>query len=222
MQLIIDIGNSSVKYYYAGQEFSSLEKLPREASTSALIISTVPSQNKIEQDNFIIWAGKDASVDIYEPQQDSKLKGLYAGIGADRIAKLEAARSKYPDRDIILFDFGTATTMSVANSQGEFLGGFIALGLDSSLKTLGNCSELQDLSSALKSENHSSSLDLGKSTDQAILSGAILAHNALIDSWLESARTKTTKAITIATGGRRDFFAKKFERVVSAAELFSY
>ncbi len=222
MQLIIDIGNSSVKYYYAGQEFSSLDKLPKGVVTTALVISTVPSQNNIEQDNFIIWAGKEASVHIYDPQQDSKLKGLYAGIGADRIAKLEAARRRYPNRDIILFDFGTATTMTVCNSQGEFLGGFIALGLEVSLKALGNCSELPSLDlTSMRSQSRVQNLSLGNTTNEAILSGALLAHNALIDSWLESARKTTNNAVTIATGGQRELFATKFDHSISAAELFN-
>lgn len=224
MQLIIDIGNTSVKYYYAGQEFSSLEKLPHVAIKSALIVSTVPSQNNTEQDNFIIWALKhgahDPEINIYEPLKDSKLKKLYTGIGADRIAKLDAARAQDPNRDIILFDFGTATTMTVCNSQGEFIGGFIALGLNASLRALGNCSELPNLSSHC--DDHSDeAIHLAKSTDEAILSGSILAHQALIDSWLKSARLVTSNALTIATGGQREFFADKFERVCSSAELFN-
>ncbi len=243
MQLIIDIGNSSVKYYYAGQVFSSLEDLPSSLRAQrsnppigALIISSVPEKNNIEQDNFIIWVGdKEAKVQIYDPLKDSKLKGLYPGIGADRIAKLEAARILYPSRDIILFDFGTATTMSVANTQAEFLGGFISLGLSASLKTLANCAELPDLSGGLLSINEPDGsfmrfksrvqnpgchdINLAKSTNEAILSGAILAHDALIDSWLKSARVSTNQALTIATGGDRELFKSKFDLVISAAEL---
>ncbi len=199
----------------------------------------MPSHNKREQDNFIIWAREQGKLSpelkIYDPLRDSKLKGLYTGLGADRVAKLDAARVRYPKRDIILFDFGTATTVSVANAEGEFLGGFIALGFAACLEALGDCSELPDLSSVILSEAkdlHNAAKGsfalraqddnwLGKSTDEAILKGTVLAHNALIDSWLELACEVTNDPVIIATGGQREIFAAKFEQNISAAKLFN-
>jgi|GEM_PF-3075496 len=264
MQLIIDIGNSSVKYYYAGREFSSLDELACDRGiamaakpsrddaaqtrhcepggrsnppTEALIISTVPAKNNIEQDNFIIWAQQQGvsqpSVTIYDPSM-SGLTNLYNGIGADRIAKLDAARSHYPKRDIILFDFGTAITMTVCSAQAELLGGFISLGLSSSLKALAACSELPDLATSLRARRAKQSStsngllrrdapcnDLARSTDEAILHGTMLAYEALIDSWLAKARDMTTNALTIATGGDREYFADSFDYSFSSACLFN-
>ncbi len=238
MQLIIDIGNTSVKYYCAGREFLSLDELGqsrhcepagRSNPLEALIISTVPAKNNIEQDNFIIWAEKQGiakpQLQVYDPVKDSKITKIYAGIGADRIAKLDAARARHPARDIIIFDFGTATTMTVCSAAGELLGGYIALGFLASLKTLGNCAELPSIDvtdvTDLRIQSRVQNLNLGNTTNEAILNGTLLAHQGMIDAWLNSACAVTKNAVTIATGGSRDLFKDKFDHCFSAACLFS-
>jgi type III pantothenate kinase len=56
-------------------------------------------------------------------------------VGADRICGSVAAYSRYKKATIII-DFGTATTLDVVTSKGEYIGGVIALGIESSINTL--------------------------------------------------------------------------------------
>lgn len=46
-------------------------------------------------------------------------------VGADRIVNAVAARNLYPGRNIIIVDFGTATTLDAVTKGGDYLGGAI-------------------------------------------------------------------------------------------------
>lgn len=58
-----------------------------------------------------------------------------AGIGADRIADAVAARELY-GAPVIVLDFGTATNMEAVDRDGNFVGGVIAPGVETSMKAL--------------------------------------------------------------------------------------
>ena len=51
--------------------------------------------------------------------------GNPAEVGADRIVTGLAAQSFYPDRDLLVVDFGTATTVDAISKNGDYLGGSI-------------------------------------------------------------------------------------------------
>lgn len=57
-------------------------------------------------------------------------------VGADRIADAIAATHLFPDRNLIIIDFGTATTFEVVNRDREYLGGVIMAGLRISMEAL--------------------------------------------------------------------------------------
>ena len=57
-------------------------------------------------------------------------------VGADRIANSIGATHLYPGRNLLIVDFGTATTLCVVSAQREYLGGVIAPGLRMAMETL--------------------------------------------------------------------------------------
>lgn len=57
-------------------------------------------------------------------------------IGADLIAAAMGAVHLYPNRDMIIVDMGTATTLELVSKSGEFLGGSILPGLKISVDAL--------------------------------------------------------------------------------------
>ncbi len=57
-------------------------------------------------------------------------------VGADRIADAMGAVKLYPGRNLIVVDFGTATTVCAISSEREFLGGNILPGLRLSMDAL--------------------------------------------------------------------------------------
>lgn len=58
-----------------------------------------------------------------------------AVVGADRLCNALAGMKKY-GTPLIILDFGTATTFDVVSKNGEYLGGVIALGLESAASEL--------------------------------------------------------------------------------------
>ncbi len=57
-------------------------------------------------------------------------------VGADRIADAIGAYTRYPGKNIIIVDFGTATTIEVLTKDREYLGGAIVPGLKIAMQSL--------------------------------------------------------------------------------------
>jgi len=57
-------------------------------------------------------------------------------IGADRIANAIAATHLYPNQNVIVVDFGTATTFCVISKSKDYLGGLIMPGVRISMEAL--------------------------------------------------------------------------------------
>lgn len=76
---------------------------------------------------------------VLRPGSRTGLKILYKDpkeVGADRIADAIGALKLFPDRNLIVVDFGTATTFTAITRAGEFLGGNILPGVRLSLEAL--------------------------------------------------------------------------------------
>jgi len=57
-------------------------------------------------------------------------------LGADRIAGAVAAMRRYPNKNLVIIDFGTAITVCVITAEKEYLGGLIVPGLRLSMMAL--------------------------------------------------------------------------------------
>ena len=59
-----------------------------------------------------------------------------AQLGMDRLVNACAARLALPERNVIVVDFGTATTLDLVSMRGQYLGGAILPGLDTFSESL--------------------------------------------------------------------------------------
>src|SRR5262245_12767664 len=57
-------------------------------------------------------------------------------VGADKIANAIGALSRFPDRNLLIIDFGTATTLCAVTKGKEYLGGIITPGIRISMGAL--------------------------------------------------------------------------------------
>src|SRR5215467_8535575 len=57
-------------------------------------------------------------------------------VGSDKIANALGGVTQFPGRNLILVDFGTATTLCAVNKEREYLGGIITPGIHSSMAML--------------------------------------------------------------------------------------
>lgn len=127
--------------------------------------------------------------------------------GADRIANACGAFMLYK-RPCIVVDFGTATSFDVVNTQGDFIGGVIAPGLNLQMKVLNKfTSKLPKIDVAV------SNRAIGNNTSEAILSGVIRGSACMIDGLIEQCEKELgTKATLIATGGYSGLISSYLKR----------
>ncbi|MBQ6714279.1 MAG: type III pantothenate kinase [Clostridia bacterium] len=119
-----------------------------------------------------------------------------AQLGADLVAGAVGAISEYT-LPCIVIDMGTATTVSVINSEGQFLGGSIAAGVMLTLKAL------TENTSQLPSINLSAPPSvIGRNTVDCMRSGLILGTASMIDGLIERISEELDEIPTVvATGG---------------------
>ncbi len=118
-------------------------------------------------------------------------------LGADLVVGAVAATAKYP-KPLIIFDLGTADTMSVIDSDGRFLGGAIMAGPRLGVDALSTgTSQLPRIDLDLPPRV------IGSNTLHAMQSGAIYGHAALVDGLVDRVEAELGKpaASVIATGG---------------------
>lgn len=117
-------------------------------------------------------------------------------VGADRIANALAAFHRYGGPCIVI-DFGTATTYDVVSEAGEFLGGAIAPGVQTS-----NASLSRETARLPQVELQGPRSPIGKNTVEAIQAGLIFGTAAETDGMIERIRKELGGTATVvATGG---------------------
>jgi type III pantothenate kinase len=130
-----------------------------------------------------------------------------AEIGPDRIANAIAAAHLYPDRDIIVLDFGTATTINVLSRHREYLGGVILPGLRIAMEALEkNTARLPTVEIVPPADGV-----MGRSTVESIQSGLFFGTREMVAGLTRRLRQEAfgdAPALVIGTGG----FARLFER----------
>lgn len=119
-----------------------------------------------------------------------------AQLGADLVAGAVGALDSYT-MPCVIIDMGTASTISVLDKNGTFLGGVIAAGVRLTLKALTeNTSQLTSIPiEAPKSV-------IGTNTIECMQSGLVYGTAAMIDGLLESIEKELGESPTVvATGG---------------------
>lgn len=126
-----------------------------------------------------------------------------AVLGADLVCGAVGALAKYTP-PLIIFDFGTATTISAIDKNGAFLGGSIIPGMGVSLKALSDSAALlQDISSG------GSVPTIGTNTPDSMRSGLILGNACMVDGMISRYRDELGQdASVIVTGGLAETVTK--------------
>jgi type III pantothenate kinase len=210
--LLIDVSNSYAKLAFASRdrvsnparmptsEVSSTvvaEFLRRRQVNKVVVSSVVPTKNSAiskaahnkAQVLWLDWKLKlGVTIDYPKPQS----------IGADRLANAAAVADLYGCPAIVV-DFGTAVTFDVVSRGGSYIGGVIAPGLEAMTNFLYQRTAL--LPRLSLKEPHRA---VGKSTVEAMRSGAIFGYRGLVREILAQIRAEQfsrKKVVVVATGG---------------------
>lgn len=121
-------------------------------------------------------------------------------LGSDLCADAVAALSKYP-KPIIIFDMGTATTISVIDVEGCLLGGAIFPGVRTGFDALSqNASLLPHIGLEPPKDI------IGRNTTECMKSGAVYGYASMIDGISERIQERLgQKATVVATGGNSNY-----------------
>ena len=150
-----------------------------------------------------IFAGEGAAawdfpIDVEEPRS----------LGADRALNAVAAHAAHPG-DLIVIDFGTATTFDVVDFNGAYKGGIIAPGINLSLDALvNNTAKLPRI--AIEAPRDRSVT--GRNTEDQMLIGVFWGYVAMMEGLIARLRAEIGRpAKVIATGGLALLFDKHTE-----------
>lgn len=134
-------------------------------------------------------------------------------VGADRVLNAIAAHAQQPG-DLVVIDFGTATTFDVVDFSGAYKGGIIAPGINLSLDALvAAAAKLPRIAI----EAPADATVIGRTTTSQMLSGIYWGYVAMIEGLLERVKAEIGRpTTTIATGGLATLFPKHtpvFDRI---------
>jgi len=177
----------------------------RSPVSPALIASVVPSKNAMLQSvlkslgySAVYLIGKDLPVPI------RNLTRHPSQVGVDRlIVALEAFRLLR--RACVVIDFGTAITLDVVSSKGDYLGGIIAPGVELSINSLYERTALLPKIRLI----HPRSI-IGKSTIESLRSGCSYGLGALCDGLIEEINRSTHKQHQVLATGGYDRYMKRY------------
>src|SRR5205814_6171587 len=217
--LLVDVSNSFTKLAFASRarvgramriptaELSTkrLDQILRKGSARTIVAcSVVPKENrKIEQaagNRRIIWLTPKVRLNLRIDYPNPR------SIGPDRLANAVAVTELYGPPAIVI-DFGTAVTFDIVSAKKAYIGGVIAPGLEAMTNFLYNRTALLPRISLREPRTA-----IGKSTNQAMVAGAIFGYRGLVREILQRITAEKSwkdKVRIVATGGYAKLIARK-------------
>jgi type III pantothenate kinase len=226
--LLIDVSNSFTKLAFASRSrirraskiatpLLSVERIARilhgRDSATVVVSSVVPKKNReikrAAGDRKVIWLTSQTRLNVRIDYPNPKT------IGADRLANAVAVAKLYGTPAIVI-DFGTAVTFDIVAPDNAYIGGVIAPGLEAMTNFLYDRTALLPRISLREPQSA-----IGKSTNQAMLAGAIFGYRGLVREILQRITAEKSwkgKVRVVATGGYAKLIARKLPEVETVHE----
>ena len=191
-------------------QLMAIDKVERSDVTAMIVSTVVPrARHNLEvlAEKYFevepLFAGEGVAewgieIDVDEPHT----------LGADRAANAIAAHAKHGG-DLIVVDFGTATTFDAVDFHGAYKGGIIAPGINLSLDALvNNTAKLPRI--AIESPRSDSVI--GRNTEDQMLIGVFWGYVAMMEGLIGRMRAEIGRpAKVVATGGLAILFDRHTE-----------
>ena len=228
MNLVIDIGNTMVKFFLFknnktvhkeicdNSDFTKiLESIAKKNNINNVICSSVSTNHdSIISENFknskILSLSDDTLLIPFENNYKSK-----NSLGQDRIALVSAATYNYPNMNNLIIDLGTCITYDFIDSNKIYYGGAISPGLK--LRYI----SLNDYTSNLPLlEFEEANKILGTSTNESIHSGIYFGVIAEVNNYIQLLKKDYPKLNVIIVGGFSKFLFNKIKNAIFADQDF--
>lgn len=196
-RLSTDRNKTEDEYIISFRQIMEIYDFKKEDVEGVIISSVVPPLTNILKDAAEHFTGK--PVLIVGPGIKTGLNIFMDNpgqLGSDKVVAAVATVNRYPLPQILI-DMGTATTISVIDCDGNFLGGPLCPGIMVSHDALiSHTSQLPRIS--LEAPERV----IGRNTIDSMKSGLILGNAAMIDGLIERIEEELgEKSTVIATGG---------------------
>jgi type III pantothenate kinase len=227
MNLVIDVGNSTVKLaVFDGFKLMSITKesktrlvstvksLIKKFKVSHAIISKVghlspKTIDKISHLTNLIILNKDTALPFQNCYKTPET------LGADRIALAAAAVLHYAHHNILAIDAGTCITYDFVNENHQYLGGAISPGLNMRYKAMHTFTEKLPL---LKPS--STNMIIGGTTLESMHTGAFVGILNEIDGFISAYKNIYPNLTVILTGGDAKILANQLKNSIFANSNF--
>ena len=184
----------------------SLEGFTRDAIEAVIIATVVPralhnlqvlARKYFKVEPLVAGAGAaewGIELDVAEPRT----------VGADRVLNTIAAHALHQG-DLIVIDFGTATTFDVVDYSGAYKGGIIAPGINLSLDALVTAAaKLPRIAIEAPSDNMSV---IGRTTEDQMHIGIYWGYVTMMEGLVERIKAEIGRPVrVVATGGLATLF----------------
>lgn len=147
MRLLVDVGNTQVKYVFQGKEsdskLSNVVYVDYQAFQHQLAQGIFSAVNEVVVANVHAsevldaiehWARK-YNIACLQVHSSAKAFGITSSylepgsLGVDRWLAMVGAKRLFPEQNLLIIDAGTATTIDLLAANGEHLGGWIMPGV---------------------------------------------------------------------------------------------
>jgi type III pantothenate kinase len=235
MLLAVDVGNTETVFgLYEGPELGERWRIATEAQRTGDELGALLSDflDLSALDGICLSSSVPRLVREYEHMAERWAKapllvlgpGVATGIaihyddprelGSDRLANAVAARDRF-GAPVIVVDFGTSTNFDIVGPDGDFVGGVLAPGIETSMEAL-----FSRAAKLVKVDYVDPPQVIGKTTEQALRSGLVYGFAGQVDGIVEAIQRELgAEAKVVATGGLADLIAPH-SRTVSAVEPF--
>ena len=222
MDLILDIGNTRIKYatfkkgrlnhkgYCSDNELENV-LMTLAGEVSRLLISTVKPLTNSQEIELKKVCSK---LSVLSSKLKMPFNNKYETpktVGADRLALAAGGILNSPNIPILIIDIGTCMTFDFVSDEADYLGGAISPGLQMRLKGLHNFTGKLPLVTAKEPKDL-----IGRNTNDSILSGVINGMQYEIDGIIDAYKLRYPRVKTILTGGDSTFFDKKLKNSIFA------
>jgi type III pantothenate kinase len=241
MHLAIDSGNTNVVFgLYDAQQNKGLWRLKNDPERPAdeyivylqewlrmtqcnlsqiegIIISSVVPDTLVHLKNLVEMYFHKTPLIVGEDGLDLGVKVKIdrpETLGADRLVNTFGGYRKYGG-PLVIIDFGTATTFDIVDSEGSYVGGIIAPGVNLSLKALYEATAKLPATPFARTEKV-----IGTNTKHAMQSGTYWGYVGMIDglSTRLIAEYKPQNLTFVATGGLSSLFANDLSLITHVNE----
>ncbi len=204
-RIATDTSRTEDEYYISFKQLLAAYKIDTAKIDGAIVCSVVPPLTSVLKSAINKLTGVEAVIVSHELDINVNIDiDNPAQLGCDLIADAVAAVTDYP-LPVIVFDMGTATTISAIGRGAHYLGGVILPGLRLSLNALSsNTSQLP------KVPIEAPESCIGRNTVDCMKSGSIFGTASMMDGMvLRMEEALGEPATVVATGGLANFVVPK-------------